>query len=199
MQATTGGVLPLRVRKIGTREVVPRTEYPNLRDHGRTVDARLLRMLGNLQKTHGEAFASEAGLRRMFCEDTGHMPGLDTIRRALERLERQGVLEQVWLRRGGILPDGRECSAGTRLVWLPQGRRHRRAMRARAGREGVTRRVDRRALATLQEARAGIAQQVATTNARQDEAERRRREGLKGLAELEAQWSREGSPAKPPD
>jgi hypothetical protein len=194
-----------RVRKLRTREVVPRAEYPNFRDHGKTVDRVLLRILGNLQRTHGEAWASEAGLRRMICEDEKHMPGVDTIPCALERLERQGLLEQHWLKPGGILPDGRVCTYGTRLVFLPQGRHARRGLVARANRrDGVTHRTGdrRRALQSLEHARAGIAKQLApppTVNSRELDVERKRREDLRRLAELEALWSLPPTGKPPPE
>ncbi len=187
-------------RKLRTREIVPREEAPNFRDHGKMVDRALLKVIGSLQKKHGEAFASEAGLRRMICEDTGHMPGVDTIPTALERLERQGVVEQRWLKPGGVLPDGSPCTHGTRLVFLPQCRHDRRALRARANRrEGVTNRVDRRALETFTEARATIAKHVAAPDNRQQDADRKRREDLARLAELDARGFFDKPGEKPPD
>src|ERR1700682_3720959 len=108
-------IAPLRVR-----EVVSRDRFPNFRDHGKMVDRPLLDLLARLQKRYGEAWASEDGLRRMICEDVGHMPGVDTIACAPERLERQGAVRQFWLKPGGIKPDGSPCTFGTRLVHLPQ-------------------------------------------------------------------------------
>src|SRR5271166_242797 len=108
-------MIPERVRPtLRVREVVRGEAFPNFRDHGRTVDAPLLRVLASLQRQYGEAFASESGLRAMIWQDTGHMPGVDTIPTALERLERQGLLQQQWLKAGGIKPDGGVCSKGTR-------------------------------------------------------------------------------------
>jgi len=189
---------PARLR---TREVVPRSVAPNLRDHGKTCDRDLLRILGHLQAQHGEAWASEAGLRRMFWQDTGHCPGVDTIRTALERLERQGVLEQIWLKPGGILPTGSVCTHGTRLVHLPQGRRARRALvtRSRNRRDGVNNRIDRRVVADVQAARASITRPVEPVDARVLEVERKRRDDLRRLAELAAAWEQEPKGKGPPE
>lgn len=107
------------VRRPRTREAVPKTEHPNFRDSGRSVDAPMLRVLTNLQRKYGEAFVAEAGLRKMVCEDTGLMPGQDTIRRALERLERKGLIEQEWLHKGDVLPNGAVAFAGMHLVIVP--------------------------------------------------------------------------------
>jgi hypothetical protein len=182
------------------REVVPRTEFPNFRDHSRMVDGPLLNVLASLQKQYGEAFAAESGLRRMICEDTGHMPGVDTIPTALERLEAQGLLTQEWLRAGGIKPDGTPCLKGTRLVRLAVNRRERFAFRSRARerdrRDGTTRRVNRNALQTLAQARASIASAVAPPDDRQQAADRKRTEDLRRLAELGDEWAK---PERPPD
>jgi hypothetical protein len=161
--------------KLRTREVVSRVRFPNFRDHGKTVDAPLLKVIASLQKKHGEAFASESGLRRMIAEDTGHCPGVDTVRRALERLERYGIVRQVWLKPGGVLPFGQVCTHGTRLVYLPQCRIERRALVARRRRDGETRRVDRRALETLAAARALIGESVPRAAPAAADFERRRR------------------------
>ena len=115
------------VRDISSREVVPRSEWPNLRDHGRTVDAPLLRLLSNLQRGAGRSWASEGGLRRMICQDIGHMPGTTTVAKALVRLGVQGLVVPVQLYPGQILPDGRVCTHGTRLVWVPKTDKQRRA------------------------------------------------------------------------
>jgi hypothetical protein len=191
-----------RLPPLTTREVVPRSRFPNFRDHGRMVDRPLLAVLASLMKKHGEAFASEAGLRRMICEDTGHMPGVDTIPTALERLEETGVLTQRWLKPGGLLPDGRPCTYGTRLVYLPQCRPHRRALASKRNRrEGVTGRPDRRALDTLQAARASIGKAVAPIAERDGGLDRRRDAELARLRDLEAQWAAAApvDPDKPPD
>ena len=83
MSGAASVALAPKVRRPGTREVFPRTEAPNFRDAGMMVDAPLLNVVASLQKRYGEAFASEAGLRQMIAQDTGHMPGVDTIPRAL--------------------------------------------------------------------------------------------------------------------
>lgn len=188
-----------------TREVIPRDVAPNFKDHGRTVDAHLLRVIGNLQKRWGEAFASEAGLRFALYQDTGHMPGVDTIPCALERLERQGVLEQRWLKPGGILPDGSVCTYGTRLVALPQGRRARRALGVRAAknrREGVTNRYGARLSMHLAQAKETLCRPAppdTETDARQRAANEKRERDLARLAELAAQWDTEDKGKPPPE
>jgi hypothetical protein len=190
------------VRKLRPREIVPRTEHPNFRDSGKLVTGPLLNVLGSLQKRHGEAFASEGGLRKMICEDTGHMPGVDTVATALERLEAEGLIAQEWLMAGGIKPDGSQCGRGTRLIRLAANRRERFAFAARARsrnrREGITRRIDHHALRTLTQARASITSQVAPPPNPQQDFERARNEALAMAAELAEQWSRE-RPKKPPD
>lgn len=195
------------VRELGTREVV--RDFPNFRDHGMTVEGVLLKVLSSLTKKHGEAWASEAGLRRMICEDTrcpecgvshpvGHMPGTDTIPTALERLELEGVIAQEWLLPGGILPDGSDAKRGTRLIRLARNRREHFAFaergRTRNRRQGVTRRVNYRALASLEQARAGLAKAVDSPKTAQIAHDLKRQEALK-LAE---QWMRE-NPDPTPD
>lgn len=189
-----------RVRKLRTRERVSTSEHPNFRDHGRTVDAPLLNVLASLQKKHGESFASEAGLRRMICEDVGHMPGIDTVPSALERLEAQGLLEQRWLKPGGILPDGSVCTHGTRLIIIPRCRRHRRGLAARARREGTTNRVQHRMLETLEQARRGAFRPLASTDDRVRALERKRAEDLARLEQLGEAWALEdAAKGRPPD
>jgi hypothetical protein len=115
-------------REIGNREVVPRTEYPNFRDHGMTVDVALLRLCTNLQKKYPlGGFASERQHRKMLCEDTGHMPGKDTIPMALKRLAAQGLVVHMWLVKGQIGPDGAPLKYGTRIVYVPKTDRQRRS------------------------------------------------------------------------
>ena len=65
-------------------------------------------------------------------QDTGHLPGVGTVRAALRRLEKLGIVAQWWLAPGELLPDGEPCRAGTRLVWWPVGRDVRRRLQARA-------------------------------------------------------------------
>lgn len=165
------------------------------------VDRPLLAVLGNLQKKHGEAFASEAGLRRMVCEDTGHMPGVDTIPTALERLEEAGIVTQRWLKPGGLLPDGSPCTFGTRLVVLPKCRLQKRVLKSRTRRDGVTGRPDRRALASLDQARRSIGKTLAPTTTPHAPFEERRQAEIARAQALAAQWEREGGPdpKKPPD
>jgi len=163
------------------------------------VDRYLLDVIASLQRKHGEAFASEAGLRRMICEDSGHMPGVDTVPCALERLADLGLLTQQWLKPGGLLPDGSPCTYGTRLVVIPKCRQQRRGLWSRARRrEGITGRVDARQLATLEQARKTIAKTLAPPPAPPTDRsiEAKRAEDLERLAALQAKWSSED---KPPD
>lgn len=180
------------VRKLRTRELVPRSEFPNFRDHGRMVDRPLLNVLASLQRRYGESFASEAGLRRMIAQDVKHMPGVDTIRRALERLEAQGILAQEWLTPGGIMPDGSPCTFGTRLVRLAINRRERFAFRARARRrnrrEGVSHRIVRRELGDAHKHIAAAVSGGETPPEREAAAGRKRESDLARLAELAAEW-----------
>lgn len=115
------------VRRIASRERVLTSEFPNFRDHGRMVDRALLRLTQNLQKRYGRGWASEGGLRRMICQDTGHMPGISTVAKALVRLSREGLVVQVHLVGGQVLPDGELVTHGTRLVWIPRTARQRHA------------------------------------------------------------------------
>jgi hypothetical protein len=180
-----------------TREVIPTTVHPNFRDHGKTVDAPLLRNVGNLSRKNGEAIASEAGYRKMICEDTGHMPGVGTIPAALDRLAKQGLLQQVWLKPGGILPDGSVCTHGTRLVVLSVNRRERVTARA-ANRRATA--VQRRYVAQdVQAALQRVAKPKALTpQPTDDEARQNREELLRRARELGAQWEREDALKKPP-
>ncbi len=193
----------VKIRRPKTREVIPRGEVPNFRDHGKTVDGPLLRLLSNLARKHGAAFASEAGLRHMLAEDTGHMAGVDTIPCALERLERQGILEADWLKPGGILPGGETCTYGTRQIVLPQCRRDRRGFAVRARernrRDGVTGRVNRHALLSIGEARAKAAKALPPLPSAAVDFERRRRAQLEAIAELERQGFDDKPPERPPD
>jgi hypothetical protein len=185
-------------RRLAARQRVP--DVPNFRDYGMTVAGDLLRILGNLQKNHGYAWASEAGLRSMIEIDTGHLPGVGTIPQALDRLEVRGAVRQFWLVRGGILPDGDECKCGTRLVILPQNRRERRAFvinGKRGKREMVTFRSNRAIVASVEQAKKQIAK--AMTPLADGDLARRKQSDLARLADLAAQWAREPKPDKPPD
>ncbi len=115
------------VRRVSSREVVDRREWPNFRDSGRMVDRPLLRLATNLQGGQGRGWASEGGLRKMICEDTGHMPGTTTVAKALKRLGAQGLVVHVWITRGQILPNGEVCKYGTRIVWVPKTDKQRLA------------------------------------------------------------------------
>jgi hypothetical protein len=170
---------------------VPTSLHPNFRDHGRMVDGPLLRVVTSLQRKYGQCWASEAGLRQMICQDTGHMPGVDTVRRALDRLEHQGLLVQQQLVPGGIKPDGSPCTYGTRLVWIPQCRRHRRALAKRAPRERVNNRANPRAVRSLEQAVKAIGAKVErpTTTADFDE---RRAHAIRAAHELAARWAPTG-------
>ena len=188
------------VRKVGTREKVPQTEFPNFKTSRRTVTQGLLNVLASLQKRYGEAFASEAGLRRMLAQDCGLMAGIDTLPQALERLEARGLLVQQWLAPGGLLPDGRECKWGTRLVVLTV-RRQRLAVGARNRRDHVTGRSDPRHRVALEEARAAIAKRLAVRAPPDLSLGRAKERALAELRALEAAWAREtpGDPDKPPN
>lgn len=121
-----------QVARPGLREKI--RGIPNFRDHGKTVDAGLLRLLCRLQRRHGVAWFAEAGARKMLCEDVGHMPGVGTIPAALARLEASGLLTRDWCTRGSIMPDGSVASEGCVLVTVPQARIEPRIARAMAGR-----------------------------------------------------------------
>lgn len=141
----------------------------------------------------------------MIHDDTGHMPGVDTITTALERLELQGLIAQEWLFAGGIKPDGEQASKGMRLIRIAANRQQRFAFAARARarnrREGVTRKVELRR-ATVEQARKNIGAMVRDqdADARELEAQRKRQEDAARLRELEALWASEppGKP-RPPD
>lgn len=120
----------MRLRKIGSREVV--RDLPNFRDHGRTVDGPMLHALGRMVELYGRdrVFPSEGALRRWIAEDTGHMPGVTTVQKSLQRAREQGLVITHWIHRGQILPTGEVATHGTRQYWLPQDRRERRAAKA---------------------------------------------------------------------
>jgi hypothetical protein len=165
-----------------------------------SVEAPLLQVIASLQRRHGEAYASEAGLRQMIGDDTGHMPGVRSLTCALERLARRGLVKQVWLepsnRRTGrpadVLPTGERVIFGTRLLFLAQSRGQRRAFRAHAA---ARRRENRRAFLSLVQARTTIAHavdQAAPLTAETWEARRRAQ-----LAAAAA-WMDQGLDALPP-
>jgi hypothetical protein len=134
----------------------------------------------------------------MIFEDTGHMPGVGTIAKALERLGEQGLLAQLWLVPGQILPDNNVCTHGTRLIWLSKNRRQRyatkrfnREQKRRLGHRNRNVGFDVRKLSTL-----GM-RPVPSAAAMPDETyrERSNRE-IERLRELEKGWL--GETEKPP-
>lgn len=188
------------VRRPKVREVIPRDEVPNFRDHGKTVDRWLLDLLVRLQKKFGRAWASEAGLRFMIAQDTGHMPGVGTIPSALLRLAAQGLLVQVWLYAGQVKPDGGTCDYGTRLIRVTKTEKERSAARRffaeHKRTEGVKNRLTGHDAGMLV-ARLGAAARPSMPPAPPEDSYRARAaKQLADLAELEARWAREGSPPK---
>lgn len=189
-----------------SREIV--RNLPNFRDNGRTVDTGLLRLVCRLQERYGRAYVSERSLRSMLHEDVGLMAGVSTIPKALVRLGAQGLIVQVWLLKGQILPDGSQATAGARLLWCPQNRRQRasaRSFNARQNRrEGVRNRTVPASMAGELLAKVAAGKALPTTGktaaqreaAEQDAFEEKRRESLARARELAAQWDRED---KPPD
>ncbi len=169
-----------------------------------TVDAPLLAVVASLQRRHGEAYASEAGLRKMIAENTAHMPGVDTVPCALERLERRGILKQIWLqpsdkrtgRAADILPTGERVVFGTRLLFLAKSRGQRRAFRAHARRRAEE---NRRAFRSLVQARATIAQAVAPTTLDADAWEARRQAQLAAARAFVAEGLDHAPPKRDPD
>lgn len=150
------------VARPGIRAAVPRTAWPNFRDARKTVDRPLLYLLVRLQRRYGRAYVAEAALRKMICEDTGHMPGMDTIRRALDRLAGRGLLYQEHLVKGGILPDGSTAYAGMREIRVALSHAERLRLMDRARRkEGRVRsvgmRVDHRQLIELMTIKRSVA------------------------------------------
>jgi hypothetical protein len=164
------------------------------------VDGPLLRVVTSLQKRHGQCWASEAGLRQMICQDIGHMPGVDTVP-GPSSASSAGLLIQEWLHPGGIKPDGSPCTYGTRLVWIPQCRVHRRALGAHAHRErrqGVTYRANPRAVRTLEDAIRAIGAKVERTSMPTlDELEERRANAIRAAQELAARWELEAKGPAP--
>jgi hypothetical protein len=192
------------VRDVASREVVSRLEWPNFRDAGRTVDHSLLRISENLQRPYGRGWASEGGYRKMVCQDTGLMPGATTVAKAFARLAAQGLIVQVWLVPGQMLPNKEVCTHGTRLVWVPKTDRQRyaakRFAKSRSARTPYrTRNVafDPRMLV----ARIAAAERPSMPAAGESaiEADRRRRaEQIAKLAILEQEWSHAESTTKGP-
>jgi hypothetical protein len=107
-------------------------ELPNFRDFAMTVDRDFLRLAGRLQSKHGEAWASEAGWRKMIAEDSGHMPGPSTVPKAVRRLAKHGLVLYRNLRKGEVMPDGSLSRKGTSLYYTPVGRHQKRALKSLA-------------------------------------------------------------------
>lgn len=175
-------------------------DLPNFRDNGRTVDTGLLRLIGRLQAKFGRAFVSERSLRAMLFEDVAMMAGVSTIPKALVRLAAQGLVVQLWLVAGQILPDGSTCTHGARLLWCPQNRRQRASARSHNAKQ------DRRAgvrnrFVPIGQAGALVAKLAAgkapPPAERSPDLHAARVDAAKdALAALAAQWARDG---KPPD
>jgi hypothetical protein len=108
------------------------SELPNFRNHAKQVDNWLLDTAASLQRKHGEAWASEAGWRKMIGEDSGHMAGPSTVPKAVRRLAKHGLVLYRNLRKGDVMPDGSLCRKGTMLVYVPQNRHEKRALRTLA-------------------------------------------------------------------
>lgn len=187
------------VARPGLRKRVPRAVCPNFRDdRGGAVAPHLIRLLQRLQKRHGEAWASEASLRHMVAQDSGHMPGVGTIPAVLDRLEESGLVEQVWILAGSLLPTGESAHHGTRGIRVAMSRAERRAIRARVR----TRRFrERRVLRSVEQAQDVLRQSphetpaahpVMTSSSAED-FEARRSTALQQLRELDERWR------KPPE
>jgi len=138
---------PPRRRKNWLRTRERRRDCPNFRDHGLTVDRSILHLLASLQRRHFYAWGSERRFREMIYDDTGHLPGVGTLRAALRRLELLGYLEVRWIWRGTETPDGGVAQRGCLRVRLAVNRGDRRAIVKRAEhidrRAGVSGRVTR--------------------------------------------------------
>lgn len=123
------------------------------------VDAGLIKLVRNLQKMQGGyALVSERSLRAMMHEDTlgcscgrcggrGHLSGVDTLRKAMQRLELLGYIERRQVRRGSTRPDGELAHVGSLCLRVPVNRGQKRAIAARAPkvdhRQGIGERVMR--------------------------------------------------------
>lgn len=198
-----------RVRpKIGTREV--RKDFPNFRDHGLRVDRPLLKIVRSNQRHWGHAALSEAMIRAMVVQDTGHCPGVNTIPKALRRLELDGQLECRWVEANGRHPNGGQVNFGILRIRVAKNSADARAIAGRAKHVDRRRGVDghtvpmprdfERALdklAARSVARDGGPSPAVET--RQDEAARRLRQ-LERAAELIDRWSIENpsDPDRPP-
>jgi hypothetical protein len=180
---------------------------PNFARSGRSLEPHLLLLLVRLQRRHGVAFVSEGSLRAMLEQDTGCMPGLDSVRRCLDRLELRGELFQEWYLAGSILPDGTVARKGLRIIRVATSEPERRQIlqRIRVRKERGGRRVGfiyrgardaaRRVSVLLSRSKApGVAMPPAgEAHARQVEAERERQR------RAAAAWMAAEREGKPPD
>lgn len=121
---------------LGVRESRP--DVPNFRGAGRMVDGPLLSLISNLQRKTGYACVSERALRAMMHEDTGLLPGVSTLPKALRRLEELGLVEARWIHRACPMPGGAIAQVGMMRLRVSVNRHERRAIAASA------RTVDRR-------------------------------------------------------
>lgn len=197
--------LELQRRELATLRLEPRervstAEYPNFRGKRRSVEGPLMRLLSRMQHRNGPPTVSEGSLRRMICQDTGCMPGVDTVREALRRLESRGLLLVEWLGAGGIMYDGEPTPCG--CMYIRVARDHveraqfRQRVRARPSRrERVFNRVNHHAAAELAEHVKRIAPRTLSPSVdeREASARRSREEQLRWIAEHGAELD------KPPD
>jgi len=214
--ATTDGSTATRGRPWVRRPKLRESRYPelpNLRDFAMSVDRDLLEISGNLQRKYGEAWASEAGWRTMIAQDVrcpqcgishpaGHMPGPSTIPKAIRRLAKHGLVLYRSLRKGDVMPDGSVCRKGTMLVYVPQGRHEKRALRSlaehRAERDPY--RVVPRGAKALKDTKKAIAKVFELPRAMtEDDRARKRAEDTRRARELAAQWDQEERGKPPPD
>jgi hypothetical protein len=183
---------------------------PNFRTNGKRTRRQVLRIIASLQRRDGVAAVTEAGIRCLIWQDTGCLPGKDTIKKCIDRLELDGVIGYDWLAKGADMPDGGECKVGVRLLWHlpPDTRDYKRAMAAIERRElGIRRKpISGRRLPSIRDAikrvqdayrvkrKGPLSDAEAEAMAPDDAAARRL------CADLMAQWSREDAQkrAKPP-
>jgi len=182
-----------------------RSDLPNFRDHGMMVDAGLLKLVRNLQKLQGGyALVSERSLRAMMHEDTldcscggcdgkGHLPGVDTLRKAMQRLEPLGYIERRQVRRGSTRPDGELAQVGSLCLRVPVNRGQQRAIASRARnvdhRQGFGERVMRAPPLDLRNVAKDMNRGAPDAPPSNAEAQRRARELELRLQEFEATLS----------
>ena len=173
------------------------------------VDAPLTKVIRSTQRRWGYAALSEAMIRAMILQDTGHVPGVNTIPKALRRLELDGQLECRWVEANGRHPNGGQVDFGILRIRLAKNTQDRRAIAGRARHVDRSRGIDghvvpmprdfERAIAKMiprQLAREGGAPSV---ESREDEAVRKLRT-LERVAEMIDRWPLENpaDPEKPP-